>query len=357
MTTSGLALRALVVGVALGSLVLGAGCSGDGSVPPGPPHPAITATTSGTADRAIATAPTPTTVPPTALAPPMANVPSTEVKPPKPAVGPPTPEVAPTAAPATAAPATVAPIGAPITLRTAPSAGCLDLSAVGTSWSALAQSVQGRPILARRYKGSGPSVLWIGGIHGDEPEGRVATEELPAALTETEKLASVDLLQVQDANPDGRQANTRGNANGVDLNRNFPTSNFDASAALYGGEPLSQPESRFLYDLIRVLEPDLIIVLHSWSGRTFVNFDGPANSFARIWSEESGMPIVGSEDLGKKTPGSLGTWAGIENGIPILTIEYLNGISAEKAWMNTRKAAVATIEHSKTQRGRKQGPC
>ncbi len=224
---------------------------------------------------------------------------------------------------------------------------CESVSKLDAEWSQIGTSVEGRSIRARRFHQSGGArILWVGGIHGDEPEGRIATEQLPVALSTSKVL--VDLVQIEDVNPDGRAAHNRSNANGVDLNRNFPTSNFDPTDKRYGGSPLSQPESVTLHDVVLSYGPDLIVVMHSWKGRTFINFDGPAGGFAKVWSDKSGMEVVDSGGLGRKTPGSLGTWAGIEQGIPILTVEFLNGIAPEQAWSKTKDAAVAVLETVKS---------
>lgn len=117
--------------------------------------------------------------------------------------------------------------------------------------------------------GQGPRpVLFIGGIHGDEAEGSYTTgQRFPRRLLTGAGLSDrVTLTIVEDANPDGRAAKTRGNANGVDVNRNFPAPNFDPADPANGGTPLSQPESRTVYSLIEDINPDLTIVMHS--GRT-----------------------------------------------------------------------------------------
>ena len=88
---------------------------------------------------------------------------------------------------------------------------------------------------------------------------------------------------MRDLNPDGRVLERRGNANGVDLNRNFPARTFKASAR-YGREPLDQPESTLLYRLILDEAPHLILVAHSTRGRRFINWDGPGRRFAEIFS-------------------------------------------------------------------------
>ena len=80
-------------------------------------------------------------------------------------------------------------------------------------------SVEGRPIAAiRRGDPAGRRVLVFGVIHGDEQAGL----QVIAVLTELPVPPGVDLYLVESMNPDGVAQNTRGNANGVDLNRNFP---------------------------------------------------------------------------------------------------------------------------------------
>ena len=126
--------------------------------------------------------------------------------------------------------------------------------------------MQGRPIRLLTL-GHGPSkVLFIGGIHGDEPERAVATAELPAVFEAAGLADAVTLAIMEDANPDGRAAGTRDNANGVDVNRNFPASNFDTTDPSNGGKPLSQPESRAVNDTIERIQPDLVLVAHAWAG-------------------------------------------------------------------------------------------
>lgn len=110
-------------------------------------------------------------------------------------------------------------------------------------WRAAGASVQGRPIRTLRI-GDGPRrVLFIGGIHGDEDEGSHTTAQLPAAFTAARLGDGVTLTIIEDANPDGRAAHTRVNANGVDANRNFPAPNFDP-ADPSGAGPRSPSPSR-----------------------------------------------------------------------------------------------------------------
>ena len=209
-------------------------------------------------------------------------------------------------------------------------------------WRVIGHSVKGRPIRAATL-GTGPRrVLWIGGIHGDEREGRVATRELPAAFLATPGAKErVSLTILEDVNPDGSAANTRGNANGVDLNRNYPSKNFQAERR-YGMKPLSQPEARALHDFLLQKQFDLVIVAHSWHGDHFINFDGPARGAAELFAKHSGYRVRDSGDM-NPTPGSLGSWVGRTLGKGILTLEYLRGREPWAAWEETKGGILAAV--------------
>ena len=205
------------------------------------------------------------------------------------------------------------------------------------AWTSIGMSVQGRPIRYRVIGSGSRRVLFIGGIHGDETEGKVATAQLPLTFLRSPGLSrQVTLHIVEDMNPDGRYAGARTNSRGVDLNRDFPSSNRRQ------GRGLSEPESRAVHDLIRTLQPDLVIVAHSWRQRYFINYDGPGKHLARAFSRDSGFPVVPSSNIGA-TPGSLGSWCGWDLGIPILTIEWQRGTLPEQAWASTRTALLAVI--------------
>lgn len=213
-------------------------------------------------------------------------------------------------------------------------------------WTAIGQSTRGAEIEALRF-GSGPlRVLIIGSIHGDEPEGVDLVERLAVDLSnESGLLADATVLLVRNANPDGTATRTRTNSNGVDLNRNFPARNWKAIAksktGTSGSEPGTEPETQAILKMLDEFEPHRIVAIHSTRGKPMVNYDGPALELARAMSRHN--RYVPSETIGYPTPGSLGSYAGIDLKIPIITLELPRGIAPDLAWKENREALLQSL--------------
>lgn len=218
-----------------------------------------------------------------------------------------------------------------------------------------ARSVQGRTILWRDVlpvaePGASPAfrVLVVGAIHGDElssaslalhwialasaPQAQTTQTPPEPALPAAHPLhmRRVHWRFVPALNPDGLLARPprRVNANGVDLNRNFPTRNWAHDARQYwekrtrkdprrwpGNAPLSEPESAFLHGQIERFKPNLIVSIHAPYG--VLDFDGPLTA-----------PLVPPARLGRLYldqvgifPGSLGNYGGLHQGVPVVTVE------------------------------------
>jgi len=122
-------------------------------------------------------------------------------------------------------------------------------------------------------------------------------------------------------NPDGLAAGRRTNARGVDLNRNFDTRNRQAIRR-HGPKPLSEPEARFIAELIDRYRPARIVTIHQ--PLACVDFDGPARELAAAMSRACGLPV---RKLGAR-PGSLGSYAGVDKQIPIVTLELPKSASS-----------------------------
>jgi protein MpaA len=168
----------------------------------------------------------------------------------------------------------------------------------------LGRSVEGRPIEAVEVGDphSAHRELVVGCIHGNEPAGIAIAQRL-----EHSSPRGVDLWIVPDLNPDGRAADTRGNARGVDLNRNFPWRWQRLSGVHYSGpRPLSEPEGRIAFRLIRRLRPQVSIWFHQHLD--VVDESGGSLAIERRFAKLAHLPL---ERLARE-PGSVVDW---ENGV------------------------------------------
>lgn len=181
-------------------------------------------------------------------------------------------------------------------------------------------SVEGRPIGAEVF-GSGPdTVLILASIHGNEPAGTPLLQALSDHLRDHPGLLSGrTIIVVPVANPDGHEHHARHNANRVDLNRNFPAGNRKARRR-YGMSALSEPESVAIFDLIDGYGPSRIVSIHQFA--RCIDYDGPGRDLARAMADAGGLQI---RRLGSR-PGSLGSYAGEQLGVPVITIELPAGL-------------------------------
>lgn len=108
----------------------------------------------------------------------------------------------------------------------------------------------------------GAVVVVIGVIHGDEDAGLLITDE----LLRMRAPSGVELWVVPTINPDGTAADQRGNANLVDLNRNFPYAWAPMGKPGYwqfsGSKRASEPETKAIVRFMREIKPELGIWYH-----------------------------------------------------------------------------------------------
>ena len=190
------------------------------------------------------------------------------------------------------------------------------------------QTSVGLPIPAYRFSNSGAKVLILGGVHGDEVEGVIAANGLLKAF-EHEFNYKLDLTLVPSFNLDGVLHRTRVNARGVDLNRNLPTKDWspEIKTPRYhpGPFPNSEPENQALTNFLELEKPQMIFSLHSWN--PMLNVNGDCLAEAECLHQHTGYRI--DTDIGYPTPGSLGTYAGLERQSPTLTYEIERGLDSE----------------------------
>ncbi len=171
-------------------------------------------------------------------------------------------------------------------------------------------------------KSSGKKILVFAQMHGDEPQ---AGELAIRWITRLERLSPSNTWRILPLiNQDGTKLKTRMNGNGVDLNRNFPTNDWETVALRHwetkqkkdprrypGPHGGSEVETKCLMKHIDEYKPDVVVSIHTPYGQ--LDFDGPPNKKIKMRA----LPWM---RLGT-FPGSLGHYLWDERKIPVLTIE------------------------------------
>lgn len=200
-----------------------------------------------------------------------------------------------------------------------------DRGVIRHAGSVYGRSVEGIPLTVYLPASRKAELVILASIHGDEAETTVAVSEALRCLPERDLSAAVILC----GNPDGMIRGTRGNARGVDLNRNFPTSNWKPDPVFYksrandardialspGSAPESEPETKALLSLLEDLRPRAVVSLHS--ALACVD-DAGASHLGRQLADRCSLPFL--TEIGYPTPGSMGTWAA-ERGLNLVTLE------------------------------------
>jgi len=193
-------------------------------------------------------------------------------------------------------------------------------------------SLLGRPVRLRVVGDpvAAVKVLVVGCLHGNECGGVPVLDAL-ARSTPPEDTAYYLLTY---PNPDGRAARTRGNARGVDLNRNFPgwRRNGRPGSVYYPGTgALSEPESRVLHKLVTRVQPQALVTYHQ--ALDVVDYGGGPKALQQAYARTAGMRFGRLA----RYPGSNATWAHATfPAMTVMTVELPRPVAAAALRRHTR---------------------
>ncbi|URA11139.1 DUF2817 domain-containing protein [Thermospira aquatica] len=207
------------------------------------------------------------------------------------------------------------------------------------------RSVRGREIKAFSYGKGSETILFVGGIHGDEPQGVEILNRFRKVVANNPSLVrGLKVVIVPNANPDGFRRRTRQNAHGVDINRNFPTrsyvTNYQKKAYYPGTRAGSEPETKVLMKLIQRFKPSLVVTIHAQLHCMMV--EGNVWDLAKRMQYYNHYPVV--SELGYETPGSFGQYC-VERGIPMITLEVPR-LPHDALWEQNRRALLEVLRYS-----------
>lgn len=224
------------------------------------------------------------------------------------------------------------------------------------NWIFVRHSINGHPIMWVTF-GAEPEVstkekditLIMCGVHGDEITPiKFCFDVIQNAKENNENYIKQNRVVIIAplVNPDSfiNPKPSRTNARGVDVNRNFPTKDWNKRALKVwrnnngkdprrfpGDKPFSEPETIFQVNLIKRYAPDKILSVHA--PLTLLDYDGPSKTKKKVDKNPVGhmanslLIEMGQKAKGYKIKdfpfyaGSLGNWAGNERKIPTYTLE------------------------------------
>jgi protein MpaA len=207
---------------------------------------------------------------------------------------------------------------------------CYTIFSIGTS-------VDGRPITAYQFGSGSSMVLYIGAMEGDEQNSsELLSQWIPNIDANPGKIPSYrTLVIIPTINPDGFAADTRLNADGVDLNRNFPANNWQTEVTEPtaptvwtdggGPYPLSEPESKALASYYLANKPRLTMTMHSHGGIVEANDAGDSITLGAQYASLADYQAIPTYAIGDffdyTTTGAFEDWANDKLGLPVLEVE------------------------------------
>ena len=211
---------------------------------------------------------------------------------------------------------------------------CERVARIGTS-------VQGRGIFASYFGNGSKKILLFGAMHGSEANTRTTMSKLIAELEVNSSRIPEDktVIVVTTFNPDGIANRSRFNANGVDLNRNFNSSNWTQGTYFKenfyptgGGQyPFSEPESIAIRDLVIRENPYVSISFHSAAAYVVPSNTSRSVELGILYAQLSGYKYIAPGTQGAFTYDITGTfegWAG-QNGYNAMVIELASAYNDE----------------------------
>lgn len=208
--------------------------------------------------------------------------------------------------------------------------------------STIGYSVNGRPILAYTFGSGATSILYTGSIHGNELGAKYLMEAWINELELNAQNIPSDrkIIVIPTLNPDGVAANRRNNSHNVDLNRNFPVSDWQtdiyspANQLIPGGggaTPLSEPESQAIAAFSIALRPRLTMSYHGSAAYAIGNQYGNSSVLAVSYSQLTGYSnmtgVVGA--FSYPITGTYDDWLREEEGLTSVLVELSSNSSSE----------------------------
>lgn len=207
-------------------------------------------------------------------------------------------------------------------------------------------SVKEKPIEGYEIGDGENALLLFSSIHGDEMGTTDILNQLVKEISANLSLVATTtkLIIIPIANPDGYYDRTdKLNANGVNLNLNFMTSDwqkYGPEGTYAGPEPFSEIESQILKAVVEQYKPIAMVAFHS-EGALVSPENGPASiALAKWYAKKTGYIFFEEWDY----PGTATKWFEETTGKPAITVELTRQLQSD--WNINKTALLNLISNS-----------
>lgn len=205
-------------------------------------------------------------------------------------------------------------------------------------------SAKGRSIRGYEFGTGKESLLLFSALHGDEKNTAALLNVLVETLKNDPLLVheSKKIVVIPVTNPDGyyEPSLKNLNANGVNLNRNFETSDwrrYPANGVFAGKQAFSEIESRVMRDVIQAYQPSTIIAFHSQGGLISPEENEVSIRLAKWYAGKSGYQYFDEWDY----PGTITKWFVETTSGSAITVELSDHVQDD--WKMNKDALIELI--------------
>lgn len=211
-------------------------------------------------------------------------------------------------------------------------------------------SVRGNPLTAYKF-GEGTKAIWfVAGLHGNEKSSSYLAVDLANYLADNLQVIPADrrVIIIPAANPDGFLRNSRANARGIDLNRNFGASDWrryvrKGRQLMHGGQAaFSEREAQALRSYMELDGVEKLVALHAQANIVNPERTEASKNLAKDYAYRANYPYLGHW-TSYPTSGTLTLWAEEHFNAPAITVELPTYTNPD--WHRNLPAILHTIQH------------
>jgi len=217
------------------------------------------------------------------------------------------------------------------------------VAVVDPDWNEIAKTTNKVPIHTRRFGRQGIRTLIIAGLDGQDLIATRWNDELADVLAGRSDLLQTDeILILRAGNPDGLMKRMAPNANGVLINRNFPSRRYQfLSDNTAGPGPASEAETHAILQVMYSFRPRRVIHLTSTTGRSTALYNRAARETAMELQTQ--FQLEAQQLDVEFVPGSIEDFADGTLDAAVISLKLNSGKDWQQAWTKHLQSVLTAV--------------